>query len=250
MGYIERNRGYITASKLKTFLTYWPEVYYKQYVEELKLDDDNKDYFILWTALDDLLSYGEADFYKKYALKEKMLKADLEKALNNKGIEFMRWTKVTELESLYYWDKVLLSPSMWEKIIGMYKELKRQPLADLGSEYDTQVELTAEYKGLKLKWTLDRFSKDKSLIRDWKTSWNLNYFEYNLDNTFDYVLSMSFYYILVKLNHSIECDVILDVVGSTPPYAFYSYKLDKTQLFDKIESKILLSQSIHRIFIF
>ena len=58
------------------------------------------------------------------------------------------------------------------------------------------------------------------MIRDRKTSGQFQNFEYNLETTFDYILSMAFYYVLVKVNYNIDCDVILDVLGKTKPYPY------------------------------
>jgi len=46
--YIEENRGYITASKLKYFLTFWPEAYKLKYIDEVELVEEEKDYFTIW----------------------------------------------------------------------------------------------------------------------------------------------------------------------------------------------------------
>jgi hypothetical protein len=43
--------------------------------------------------------------------------------------------------------------------------------------------------------TLDRVNLEKKLIRDWKTTGRFDTFEYNIDTTFDYVLSMAFYFV-------------------------------------------------------
>ena len=235
--YIERNRWFITASKLKFFLTYWPEAYKLKYIDEICGDEEEKRYFIVWTAFDDLLSYGREFFVNKYAIKEDLLAADLKKKLASRMN--VKWMLKKDLEEVYYWaDKLLLSETEWKTIFWMYSELWRQPLADLWWEYKTQQEYVWEYKGLKLKGTLDRISLEKWLIRDWKTSWNIDYFEYNLDTTFDYVLSMAFYYVLVKIQTGKWCEVILDVLWKKEPFPYYWYKLDKARLIDKVETKI------------
>lgn len=54
--YIERNRGYVTASKLKTFIKS-PEAYYLEYIKEVPLEREDSNAFILGTAFDDHLSY-------------------------------------------------------------------------------------------------------------------------------------------------------------------------------------------------
>jgi hypothetical protein len=73
---------------------------------------------------------------------------------------------------------------------------------------------------MNLRGTLDRLSLKDNMIRDWKTSGQFQNFEYNLETTFDYILSMSFYYVLVKVQYNQECDVILDVFGKNKPYPY------------------------------
>jgi len=242
MSYLDDNRWFITASKLKYFLSFWPEAYYLKYEKEIPSTHEwEKDYFKLGTAFDDLLSYGADEFFKKYAIKEeKLLKDDIKKKLDEKWIEYSKSAKVADLEGLYYGDdKQLISNWDWKKILWMYNEVMRQPLADAKWEYQTQEEVIVNYKNLKLKWTLDRYSKERKLIRDWKTSGNVSYFEYNLDTTFDYVLSMAYYFVLAKVRDWVECDVMLDVLWTVPPYPYYGYQLTKTQLIEKVETKIV-----------
>ena len=237
--YIEKNRWFITASKLKYFLSYWPEAYKLKYIDELPPENQKReDYFKVWTAFDDLLSYWEEMFYSKYAIKKNLKKDELKALMDEEWIEYPAKALVAELESIYYWDKIMLTESQWESILGMYKEVKRQPLIDFGSNYEAQVEIETTYKWLKLKWTLDRLSLDKKMIRDWKTSWQISYFEYNMDTTFDYIMSMAFYYVLVLTKYNVKCDAVLDVLWTTYPYQYYWYKLNPQQLFDKVADKI------------
>lgn len=237
--YIEKNRWYITPSKLKYFIQFWPEAYKKKYIDEISTGDEDKRYFLIWTAFDDLCSYGSKKFFEKYCIKEKLLKSDLIEKLTNEWIEFDKKALVWDLEKLYYWNKIMLSASEWETILWMYKEAGRQPLVDMWWWYESQKEITCEYKSLKLKWTLDRFSADKKLIRDWKTTASVDYFEYNMDTKLWYVLSMAFYYLLAKTKYNISCDVILDVLGKKSPFVYYWYKLTKDQLFEQIRNKII-----------
>lgn len=236
--YLIENFWFVTASKLKTFLTYGPEVYKLQYIDEIDVWYEEKRYFILWTAFDDLVSYWEEFFKNKYAIKFPFVKKELQEQMTKDGIEWHKDDKVVDLEAKYYWDKIKLSASEWDCLIWMYTEARRQPLADMNSEYKAQVQIEANYKSLKIKWTLDRISLEKKMIRDRKTSWNITYFEYNMDTTFDYILSMAFYYVLVKTKYDVSCDVVLDVLWKQKPYPYYWYMIDKQRLFDKVVSKI------------
>jgi len=235
MSYIEKNRWYITASKLKYFLTFWPEAYKLKYIDEIPVEWEEKDYFLVWTAFDDLVSYWEDFFNDKYYIDEWLLKADLIEKLWDE----YKNLKVDELRDVYYWDKTRLTAWQWEQILWMYREAKRQPLADLWSDYMVQEEIIAEFEWLPLKMTLDRVNLEKKLIRDWKTTGRFDTFEYNIDTTFDYVLSMAFYFVWVKVKFWESCDVVLDVLWKQKPYPYMAYKLDKNMLLEKVQNKII-----------
>lgn len=57
--YIERNRGYITSSKLREFQKS-PEAYFLKYVQEQEFDEvEDKDSFILGRAFDDFFTFQQ-----------------------------------------------------------------------------------------------------------------------------------------------------------------------------------------------
>lgn len=233
--YIEENRWYITASKLKYFITYWPEAYKLKYIDEIPAKEIEAPYFLMWNAFDDLVSFGEDFFQEKYYIDEWLLKADLIERLWDK----CTWKeKVSELQDMYYWEKIRLTQSQWDQILGMYAEAKRQPLADLWWEYSVQEAIICEYNWLKLRMKLDRFSLEKWLIRDRKTTLNFSNYEYKIEEVFDYVLSMAFYYVWVRVKYDKQCDVILDVLSKTAPHPYIAYKLDKNTLYEKVVHKI------------
>lgn len=236
--YLEKNRWFITASKLKYFLTFGPEAYWFKFVKEMQTDEPEKDYYLVGTAFDDLVSYWEEVFFDKYYIDEGLLKDDLIKRCEELGLN--TWGKVEDLRMRLYGDKIKLTKLQWDQVFWMYNEIRRQPLVAFDDKsYQSQVDIECEFEGLKLKWTLDRLSLEKKMIRDWKTSGQFQTFEYNLETTFDYILSMAFYYVLVKVNHGIDCDVILDVLGKNKPYPYMWYMLDKPRLLSSLESKII-----------
>ena len=151
--------------------------------------------FLLGTSIDDYISYWPIEWHKKYYLKE--------------------WRgKAYEDES-----RIALTAWEYEKVTGMLRELKRQPLVDLWGNYEKQVVVEGMYKGkLKLKWTLDRFSQEKQMIRDTKSTSNLKNFTFELSGKYGYEISMAFYYALVKMIRGVDCDVYLDVVQSSGVY--------------------------------
>lgn len=180
--------------------------------------------------------------------------------------------KLPELRRLYYLDaeekKVRLTPWESEKIMWMYREILRQPKMDMFGRRWTQVCIETKYNEAKIRGTLDRFvfvdSDDNRylpeevdeyiesegrdarmslvkeqwiywVIRDWKTSWNMDTFEYDMEETFDYVLSMSFYFVLALAKYWVKSHVFLDVLSKKDPYWSYVYRLKPDRILDKIK---------------
>lgn len=295
--YLQKNRGYVTASKLKKFLKN-PEEYKVQYIDEIILDDEEESESMkIGTALDYLLTHGRTKFLERYfeddgytipQLAERLafLACPCKEWYDRNGIDDPDYSQVADHEEWsrlvgvyaknkkealikeYYGDtsgKVRLTAWQARRVLGMYTEVMRQPMFDVGSPYDVQVEITCEFEWLPLKGTLDRiafFDKDHErysveqimqmqkdawgnwsavvedkglygLIRDWKTAWRINRFEYDMENTFDYVTSMAFYYILVRVQFGIQSHVRLDVIESVAPHMSIPYRLDKQKLYKR-----------------
>jgi hypothetical protein len=90
--------------------------------------------------------------------------------------ELMRMAYGSEYES-----KTRLTASDGESIRGMLSEATRQPLWDIGGDYEKQACIEGLYKGkLQLRGTLDRLSVEKAMIRDWKTTSALKNFTFEL----------------------------------------------------------------------
>lgn len=243
--YVVATRGIMTSSKLKDFIKS-PELYKVKYEDELELEEEDKRHFVVGSAFDYLVCYWSEAFLEKYYIDEwyvvDQLREELIKLwkIDPKEIGKM---KLPELRALYYWDednqKIRLTPAEWKQIMGMYREAMRQPACDMWGEYLIQHTISAEYNGIKVWWSLDRYSPDKALIRDRKTTGRIDRFAYDLENSFDYVLSMSFYFLLVFVNEKRECDVVLDVIGKSSPYPYVGYELDKKTLLKKLKDTIL-----------
>ena len=149
--------------------------------------------------------------------------------------------KLPELRELFYkpGDKVRLTPWEWTKIIGMYYEALRQKMFEVWVEwYENQVYMECNYRNLKITWTLDRYNIEKWLIRDWKTTWNVQNAEYDIENTYDYISQMSFYYVLAYMTTGKECDVFLDIVSSSDPYNSMIYRLTAQKLRKKMQDTL------------
>lgn len=234
--YIEENRWFITASKLKYFLEYWPEAYKLKFIDEVQLEEEDKKCFTLWTALDDLLSYGRKFFEEKYYIDEWLLLEELKARIWKENLHWKE--KKDELLEIMYWDRIRLTKSDWENILWAYKECMRQPLVDMWSDYLHQEVIEIEFEWMPLRMKLDRLSIEKQLLRDWKTSWQIDRFERNMESKFWYILSMAFYYIWAKVKYNVSCDVILDVLWVAKPYPYIWYMLEKKDLFYVVENKI------------
>lgn len=118
----------------------------------------------------------------------------------------------------------------------MIREAQRQTLWQSDSSYESQKEITVTYSlpkvdyKLSLKGTLDRFSLEKGLIRDFKTTNKLDSFAYDLSSKYGYDFQMAFYYTLVHAAHDVQCDMILDVVQTTYPYPSKVFGYPKSRL--------------------
>ena len=243
MDYIKANEWFLTATKLKDFMKYWPEVYKLKYIDKAKEQDDKR-CFVVWNAFDDLVSYWWDFFSERYYIDEWLVVADLKQKLIDmwKSEKEIKSMKLPELRALYYNNsddkKIRLTPSEWESIMWMYREAVRQPLTDMLEDYETQKVLESEVDWVPIRWTLDRINVDKWIIRDWKTTGRIDKFEYSIDE-FWYDISMSFYYMLGKQIYNKKFDVILDVLGKQDPYVYIGYRLTPKIMESIIEDKIL-----------
>lgn len=235
----------MTASKLKDFIKS-PELYKVKYEDELELEEEDKRCFVVGSAFDHLVCYGQESFLSKYYIDEWLVVDELKKSLIEKGVldpKEVASMKLPELRAVYYGnvddDKTRLTPMEGKQVMGMYREAMRQPACDMWGEYLVQHAISAQYNGITVGGSLDRYSPEKLLIRDRKTAWRIDRFAYDLENSFDYVLSMAFYFLLVYVNDKKECDVVLDVLGKSNPYPYVGYELNKKVLMKKLKDTII-----------
>lgn len=239
--YIEENRWFITASKLKDFMKS-PEQYFLKYVkEEESPDKREKKHFVLWTALDDLVSYWKEKFSQKYYIDLWLVKAQLVERANIITWEDCSKKVVAELKEICFWDlseKVRLTKWDWETIFAMYDELKRQPLFNIKWEYEPQKTYNCTYwKNLKLKWTLDRdwIWKNIEELRDTKSTASIKSFIWEWKDKLHYDLSMAFYWVLKFQATWTKSKLYLDVVQKTFPYASRIYEIPEQTTLEAIE---------------
>ena len=220
--YIEENRWFITASKLKAFMKS-PEYFFIKYLKEAGGVKDPSESMQIWNAVDYYISYWKEKFYAKYYHDLGLKKDELVKRLSWMWTN-TKWLIMKDLNALYYGDtssKIRLTTGMYTRIIWCIEELSRQPLFDIGWDYETQKTYTVKYKSLKLKWTLDRdLTMDgESLIRDTKTTKSIRSFVYDWSNNMLwYDISMGFYWLLKKIETWLSSRLVLDVVQNNAPF--------------------------------
>lgn len=212
--YIIRNRGFVTASMMKSFEKS-TEAFFKQYICEIEPNKKQTKSLAFWTLVDDYVSYWEDKFYEMYYVDRWYKKEDLVVMCQDKWLDTTGVVKVLETR-LFEW-KSKISVAEFEKFEWVIWEWKRQPLFNYEWNYETQKELIVDYKWLKLKATLDRVDWEKWLLRDMKTTNNVQKFNFQiLDYWYDF--SMSFYNIMCELEYKKSFTVILDACQTTFPY--------------------------------
>lgn len=240
--YIQENKWYITASKLKEFIKS-PEQFFLKYIKEEEVPEQTeKKHFKIWTALDDLVSYWENEFYKKYYIDEWLTIEWIKKRLIENWSEeiLLKWLTKTDLQDMLYWDltdKIKLTPADGKQVLWMFNEMKRQKLMKLDWEYIPQKTFIGKYKSLKLKWTLDRYSIEE--IRDTKSCANINQFMWEWKNKLWYDVSMSFYWILVNRATKNKPKLILDVIQKTYPYPSRVYEIPQGDIMQILDDTII-----------
>ncbi len=175
--YIVRNSWYVTASKMKCYMKS-KEAYKKVFIDEVDTSFVKLSPALAKGTMVDEYLLSPDLFEKHYAILDWIRKADLERQCLERSIPVEKSDKVDDLKAKLVGNKIVLTGSEVEMLAWMKKELSRQPLYDINWNYKTQEELVVEYKGLKLKWTLDRIDYEKWLIRDLKTSKDVEYSQY------------------------------------------------------------------------
>jgi len=185
--YIEKNRGFITSSKLKEFMR-CQKCYKWKYEDELPdptAEFEDKDHFVIGQALDDRITHGDDYYAQKYAVVAKRLGK-------------------TE-------NKVEITNSIADMVGQLALEYR---LNSLFPQVPKKKVITFEYSGLKLRAELDDFLPDQQLIADIKTCANLTTF-----NPEYYILQMSFYQWLVEETEGLKCEAQLNVVDKYKYFA-------------------------------
>lgn len=185
--YIEKNRGFMTSSKLKEFLR-CAQCYYWKYEAEVPdplAEFEDKDHFVIGQGLDDLLTHNKEYYNEKYAV-------------------VARRMGKTE-------DKVEITKGTDEKIKMLEKEFRANQLF---RQYPIKKELIFAYAGITFKAELDDYDAAKQLIVDVKTCANLITFKPEF-----YTFQMSFYQWALEEVEGVKCEALLEVVDK---YTYFS----------------------------
>ena len=209
LSYIERNRGFITYSKLKAF-RFCQQLYKQKYMDEIVLEEEDNDALIFGQAFDTLVQ-GEDKFAEKFVAVAKRTDKAREE---NPG-------------------KVLITPAQLDTLNRCYDESKRQPL--YRPDGDKQVEIIIPYKGFQLKATMDKLFLKEKEIRDVKTAASIQ----GLGKIFQdrstlqsYIDQLTFYQFCVQMKHDVLCDGVLEVFTKETPVRSQMFKASAQTLLD------------------
>ena len=239
MWYVEDNRGYITASKLKLFMKS-KEAYKKVYVDEVDNSFIKESKSLENGTIVDSYILTPEQFKLEYAILEGTKKDDLIKQCLEKNIPVEKSDKVEDLKAKLVGNKQVLTDWEVEMVRWIEAELKRQPLFDFFGKTENQKEIIVEYKGLKLKAKMDRLDLTNKKIRDLKTSKDIEFskflncskMEYELINSdeYQYGFQLAFYALLCKVQYGEWFDGILDCVKTSGNYVYEAYFYRKETL--------------------
>lgn len=239
MNYVEKNRNYITASKVKLYMKS-KEAYFKVFVQEVDTSFIKESASLRnWTLVDKYLLTPK-EFDEKYSILDWTLKADLTRQCLERWIPVEKSDKVDDLKAKLVWNKDVLTSWEAEMVKGIEKEAKRQPLYWYDIPTENQKEIIVEYKGLKLKCQIDRLDKENKKVRDLKTSWDMEYstfynctkFENWLINNdeYQYWFQLAFYVMCCYISYGERYDGVLDTFKTTGNFAYEAYFYHKETL--------------------
>ena len=247
MWYVEDNRGYITASKIKLFMKS-KEAYKKVYVDEVDTSFIKESKSLENGTIVDSYILTPEQFKLEYVILEGTKKDDLIRQCLEQNIPVEKSDKVEDLKAKLVGNKQVLTDGEVEMVKGIEAELKRQPLFDFFGKTENQKEIIVERKGLKLKAKMDRLDLANKKIRDLKTSKDIEFskylncakMEYELINSdeYQYGFQLAFYALLCKVQYGEWFDWILDCVKTSGNYAYEAYFYHKDTL-KRIASSIL-----------
>lgn len=252
--YVNHNKGFMTASKLKA-LRDCPWSYYIQYELGLALPEEKDDtHFRIGNSIDDFVSYGREKWNEKYAvldegetkpvggeatqelldmtmheITELQAAIDVARAKNRgtKTNEEKLWKANQRYDFLQkHLGKKLFTNAEGQPIVRIAKEIERQPTFEhLNPRFECQKMIECEFEGVALRGTLDRIDVKNLEIRDTKTikgevpkKFERHCFFAIRDMGYDF--SMAFYEALANSHKEADWKVLLEFFGkgSDPLY--------------------------------
>jgi len=212
--YIERNRGFLTSSKIKEFKRCELCYYWKYELEIPSPIEDDPDYFVVGQAFDDLLTHGRDHFDKRYMV-------------------VARRTDKLEAENP---DKTLLSPSLAATIDRLANEFNANPLFKKNPQKKV---IEYDWSGVRLRAELDDYRPEERIFCDMKTCSNLTNFDPE-----DYVFQFSFYQWLLEETEGEKYQCLAEVVDKythfsrSIPYLYTKQTLEarRGEILDAIEA--------------
>lgn len=220
--YLEKNRGFMTASKLKLF-GQCPWTFNEKYEKEnpIFVEEETKS-LGMGNQVDFFASYGEKAFYEKYKILEPRAKRDLT-------------AEVIEITN-----------GDGAKILPIFEELKRQPLFRLMDLAGTrQRKLTGNFEtadgSVKILGTPDTIFYDDDHIDDTKTvgvkgsGTFVNACKYNIRD-YGYTFSMAFYAVLFWMEKGrLPKKLTLSFVGTNSGHKFLQYEIPAEEWHPEVE---------------
>lgn len=184
--YLAKNKQFVTAHKLKEFKR-CEHCYYLKYIEEIPdptLSESDNEALLIGSALDYRLTNGEQKYSDNYEVVSRRTgKSNKSELTNRQG----------------------------ELIDQMYREFKEQPVFD--KDVNKKV-FVVNFSGLILKAEIDNFNFTQKLIRDFKTTANIETFKPEY-----YTFQMAFYSWITEERTGDKFECILDVMDK---YSYFS----------------------------
>lgn len=231
--YSVKNFPFITSSKLKAFER-CPLAYKYEYIDLIEKPEgwDDKDYFIVGRAFDDLMTFGETEYNKRFVVVDRRVDvsekiteleakiAEAETKTNKDGspsataLKTIESAKATIAQLKEVANKTQLTNGMGEVVDRMKTEFEANKLFN---PTPNKKVLLLPWGGLMLKAELDDFQQleDGTLIvRDIKTSANITTFDPE-----DYIIQATLYHWLVEEETLKRPRVLYEVVDKNPYFS-------------------------------
>ena len=257
--YIQDNAGHITHSKLQDF-SFCPTLYKLKYIDRV-VPKRSSDALLFGSAFD-LYIQDKTKFGKQYLVVG--LRYDVHKKLEDVSVKMeelegqinelkkaeaktkaqekrlqTKLEKKKELEAKHKElkadaDKTQITTLMGGKLIDCLTELQRHPLYSFNSK-NAQVSVEIEYKGYKLRGTMDNLDLENGVIDDIKTTASIDGLDRGLwagkSAKEKYRSQLAFYQFLVQVKHDVLCEGKLSVVSKEdPPKACYFHATKESLL--------------------